>query len=131
MKRIMLIEDNGEVSRMYKRAFEMGGLETEVMEDGASALMKLEKAESLPDAIVLDINIPSVGGREILYRVKTDDRFKKIPVVVLTNSVSETDSHEYISLGAALFLVKIQNTSKEVVEKVSALINMADNATND
>jgi DNA-binding response OmpR family regulator len=51
----------------------------------------LNSNKSLPDLILLDINLPKVNGFEVLSAIKTDDRFKAIPVIMLSTSGAEKD----------------------------------------
>jgi len=65
-------------------------------EDGIAALSFLRLAGKYadvprPDLILLDLNLPSEGGRQVLREIKADDRLKRIPVVVLTTSRSDED----------------------------------------
>jgi CheY-like chemotaxis protein len=61
---------------------------------------------SRPDLIILDLNMPGMGGRELLKRIKTDEGLKQIPVVILTSSTSETDILDSYRLQAAGFITK-------------------------
>lgn len=59
-----------------------------------------------PDLIMLDLNMPGIGGREFLKRLKNDDEFDSIPVVILTTSDSERDVLESFKLQAAGYIKK-------------------------
>ncbi|MFC1938759.1 response regulator [Chloroflexota bacterium] len=59
-----------------------------------------------PDLIVLDLNMPGMGGREFLKHIKADERLKQIPVVILTCSISEMDILDSYRLQAAGFVTK-------------------------
>jgi CheY-like chemotaxis protein len=70
--------------------------------DGVEALAYLEdESRTRPDLIVLDLNMPRMGGAELLSRLKADDRTRAIPVVVLTTSGAPQDInaayHDYAS----------------------------------
>ena len=83
-----------------------------------------------PDLILLDLNMPGMGGRECLKQIKTDEELKQIPVVILTCSVSETDILESYRLQAAGFvtkpasLVDLERVIKEIVEYWSVLCRL-------
>lgn len=62
--------------------------------------------EQLPDLILLDLNLPGLSGREVLQFIKTDDRLKHIPIVVLTSSDSEQDIFKSYKLGANCYVTK-------------------------
>ncbi len=82
-----------------------------VARDGEEALRFLRregKFESAPrpDLMLLDLNMPKMGGREVLAEMRADDRFKKIPVVVLTTSQSEDDVAAVYDLAANCYVAK-------------------------
>ena len=121
-KKIFMIEDDKFVGDMYRRLFIGNGYDVELVQNGTDALASLGKANILPDLITLDLNLPDMDRYEILKQLKANDKMKKIPVVVLTNSFYEESEKEFLSLGAALFLVKIHNNNKEILEKIHTLL---------
>src|SRR5215475_12370306 len=96
--KILLVEDSPSDVLMAKAALEGAKLlfDLHVVKDGEQALVFL-RHEGLyanaprPALILLDLNLPSKDGREVLTEIKTDDRLKCIPVVVLTTSKAEED----------------------------------------
>jgi two-component system, response regulator len=94
---ILLVEDNPDDEALTLRAFKKSGISNEVvvMRDGAEALGYLFPADGadvpLPALILLDLNLPKVGGLEVLRRMRSDERTNMIPVVVLTSSKLEED----------------------------------------
>ena len=67
---------------------------------------KNHKLENYPKVILLDLNLPKVDGLEVLRKVKSDDRTKSIPVVVLISSREEQDIIESYKLGVNSYIVK-------------------------
>jgi len=61
---------------------------------------------SCPDLILLDLNMPGMGGKEFLKRIKSDDRLRQIPVVILTTSDSEKDIIDSYKLQASGYVNK-------------------------
>lgn len=91
---ILLIEDNPADARLTLEAFRTSALGTkvDVCEDGESGLAFLQdETRVLPNLILLDLNLPGIDGREVLQKIKTDDRLRAIPVCVLTTSRAEED----------------------------------------
>ena len=97
---ILMIEDSDEDYVAVRRIFEKSGydfrLERAVNADQALAfLLSGSLAEdhrsSLPSLILLDLNLPGLDGRALLSQLKTDTRFKEIPVVILTTSNDPRD----------------------------------------
>jgi two-component system, chemotaxis family, response regulator Rcp1 len=96
-----------------------------VTRDGEEAIAYLHKegkyADAVtPDIILLDINLPKLDGKEVLKYIKTNDKLKCIPVVMLTTSSSETDILDSYSGHANCYITKPVDFSKfmEVVESI-------------
>lgn len=122
MSRILIVEDDVFVSRMYGRVFRTAGFEVETAGDGVVALARLAK-DPVPSAILLDVMMPNMGGFELLQNIKKDARLKNMPVAVITNSFVQEDEKHFLELGADMYLIKIENSSKEIVSKIESLIN--------
>jgi CheY-like chemotaxis protein len=121
MKKVLIVEDDVFVSRMYARAFKIGGYDVESVPDGEAALVFFEKNEP-PSAILLDIKMPKMGGIELLKLIRKDKRLDKVAVAILTNSYFQETSDECIALGADLYMVKIEHSSKDIVATIDKLI---------
>ena len=110
---ILLIEDNEGDIVLTKKAFEDGKIRNNlnVCRDGQEGLDYLfrrgEFANSVtPDLILLDLNMPKLGGREVLEQIKNDERLSSIPVVILTTSEDETDILKSYQLHANSYVKK-------------------------
>jgi chemotaxis family two-component system response regulator Rcp1 len=110
---ILLVEDNPADARLVAELFKEGHLRHRIrhVTDGVEALWELrtqnvEHDAYKPDLILLDLNLPRKDGRELLAEIKTDDRLKRIPVVVLTTSQSEDDIAKAYSLYANCYITK-------------------------
>lgn len=91
---ILLVEDNPGDVRLVRESLRENKFfaELTVFSDGEEAINHLKNTkESLPDIILLDLNLPKKDGREVLLEIKTDYILKTIPVVVLTSSNAEED----------------------------------------
>jgi chemotaxis family two-component system response regulator Rcp1 len=110
--RILLVEDNPNDVEITRRALERGQVKNEltIARDGQEALDILfdlvETNSSLPGLILLDLNLPKVDGREVLSRIKSHPRLKRIPVIVLTTSTREEDIVRTYDLGVNTFISK-------------------------
>lgn len=122
MTKIFMAEDDPLMSRMYERAFRLGGHELTMAFDGEEALEKLQKIDPKPVLIMLDVMMPKVNGFDVLRQIKQDENLKNIPVIMLTNLAGESDAEKALGLGAVLYLVKSEYDPKEVVEKVKEII---------
>lgn len=122
MANLFIAEDDPLMSRMYERAFRLGGHELKMAGDGEEALATLEKMDPKPVVILLDVMMPKVSGFDVLRKIKADEKLKNIPVILLTNLAGEQDAEKGLSLGAVLYLIKSQYDAKQVVAKVEEII---------
>ena len=110
---ILLVEDNEGDIVLTVEALKMANITNKiiVVRDGEEALDYLHRegrytnAEQ-PDIILLDINLPRIDGKEVLARIKNDEKLKIIPVVILTTSDSEKDVIESYNNHANCYITK-------------------------
>jgi CheY-like chemotaxis protein len=110
---ILLIEDNAGDARLAKEALRDAKVRNNLtwIPDGVEAISflrrqgRFEKAPR-PDLILLDLNLPKKDGREVLSEIKSDDAFRRIPVVILTTSQAEEDILKAYHLNANCYISK-------------------------
>ncbi|MFQ6034733.1 MAG: response regulator [Sedimentisphaerales bacterium] len=122
-KPVLLVEDDNVDAMTVKRAFkDLKVLNPLVLTaNGEEALQHLrDESNKKPCVILLDLNMPKMGGIEFLKVVKADDVLKKIPVVVLTTSKEESDIVESFKLSVAGYIVKPVDY-KKFVEAIRAI----------
>jgi len=78
MAKILLIEDDGLMSRMYGRLFTYEGYDVEVADDGEAGFVKAKEFQ--PDLILLDVMMPRMNGLELIKKLKEDERTRDIMV---------------------------------------------------
>lgn len=106
---ILLVEDNSQDAELTLRTLKKNKLANSILHlsDGQEALDYLEKPENgIPKVILLDLKMPRVDGIDVLRRIKSNERLKIIPVVVLTSSRQERDVIESYKLGVNAYIVK-------------------------
>jgi two-component system response regulator len=110
---ILIVEDNGGDLRLIREVLDESKISNQIyaVRDGEEALDFLFRRGkysnvSLPDLIILDLNLPKIDGREVLAEIKVDPTLKKIPVVVMTMSQSDEDILKVYSLHANCFITK-------------------------
>lgn len=119
MSKILIIEDDPVMSRMYERAFLFEKFETILASDGFLGYQKA--VEIIPDLIMLDIMMPKMNGFEVLEALKKNQKTAHIPVVMLSNLASDQDIKIAMSKGASKYLVKSQYEPKQVVDEIKKL----------
>ncbi len=65
-----------------------------------------DKSVQQPDLILLDLNMPGIDGRQVLHELKANEKFKKIPVIILTTSADSKDVEQCYSIGASTYIQK-------------------------
>jgi CheY-like chemotaxis protein len=113
---ILLVEDNPSDAELALRALRKHNLANKIhlVKDGAEALDFIfgngayagRNIGNKPKVIFLDLKLPKVDGLEVLHKVKSDERTKTIPIVVLTSSHEERDLVESYKFGVNSYIVK-------------------------
>lgn len=121
-KKILVVEDDGMISSMYKTKFEADGFEVLIAADGASGL-EIAKKEK-PDMVMLDVILPQLDGFSVLEEIKKDKALKATPVIMLTNLSTEEDKIKGEKLGALDYLVKASLTPGQVSSKIKKVLGV-------
>jgi CheY-like chemotaxis protein len=115
LRSILLVEDDPYDAELIMTSFAGNNLASRVVavRDGEEALDYLNchgtfagRTGGLPAFVLLDLKLPKVDGFEVLKKVKTDEKLKNIPVVILTSSSKNRDIAEGYKLGANGYVVK-------------------------
>lgn len=120
MAKILIIEDDPLMSRMYEQIFNFDQYEVKVADDGEQGLLIAK--EYKPTVIMLDVMMPKLNGFEVLDRIKLDPQLKQIPVIMLTNLSSEQDAQTAMLKGAVKYIVKNKFDPKQVSKMVKEII---------
>lgn len=111
--KVLMVEDDEGDARLTMEAVRDAKLDIDIdiVEDGVCALEYLKgegeyAGKERPDLILLDLNLPRLGGQEVLKRIKADPELKNVPVVVLTTSDLEQDLAECYAHGANCYVTK-------------------------
>jgi two-component system response regulator len=126
---ILMIEDNAGDAELTLRALKKQNLANHVihLKDGAEALDYVfakgkyagRDVNNLPKMILLDLNMPKIGGLDVLKKIKSEPLTQKIPVIILTSSAEDPDVKKCYALGANSYIVKpveFSNFSKTVAD---------------
>ena len=120
MAKLLIVEDDPLMSRMYQKIFTFEKYEVELAHDGQEGLDKAR--EFKPTLILLDVMMPKMNGLELLGKLKADPDLKKIPVVMLTNLAGEKDAEEALAAGAVKYIIKSEYDPKAIAEMVKEVL---------
>ena len=104
MKNILIIEDDLDIVETTKFYLEKKGFVCWVKEDGESALEQIKITK--PDLIILDIMLPKMSGYDVAIQLKNDEKYKTIPIVILTAKLGEDQVKASKEIGVEEYLVK-------------------------
>jgi len=117
IERILVVEDDHAVQKALKRLFETEGFEIEVSGDGKSALEAFRKAT--PSAVVLDLRLPMMSGRDVCREIK--QQAPSIPIIVLSAASDVSDKVLLLELGADDYVTK-PFSPRELLARVRAAL---------
>src|SRR5262245_5104801 len=117
--RILIIEDERGLTQTLSWYFNREGYEVTVAHDGMEGLRKAQN--TLPDVVLLDLMLPSMGGLEVCRELRAGDRTREIPIIMITAKTEETDQVVGYSLGADDYVGK-PFSNKILLAKVKALL---------
>lgn len=120
MAKILVVEDDPLISRMYQKIFSFEGFEVEMAGDGEEGWEKVKTVK--PTLILLDIMMPKMNGLQVLEKLKLDPDTKSIPVVMLTNLAGVSDAETALSKGAIKYIVKSEHEPQEITKMVKEIM---------
>lgn len=111
-KRILIVDDESEIRDLLAEILQQIGFRHEEASDGIEALAKI-KLEV--DLVLLDVNMPNMDGYEVVKRIRAQDEFKDLPIIMVTSMASRGDRLQAVKAGANDFIAKpIDQTELEV-----------------
>ena len=125
MAKIMIIEDDSLLIKMYQTKFQLEGYEMMTATDGEQGL-KLLKADK-PDFLILDMMMPKLSGLELLAIIRNDPGLKDLPVFMLSNMSQPSEMEKAKALGVVEFVLKSSLTPRQVVDKVRKYLRKTGN----
>lgn len=118
--RILLAEDDQFLSSLVAQRLEKEGYKILSAVDGKQVLKVFE--ENVPDLVLMDIVMPEMNGMDVLRAIKSQEKYKNALIIMFSNLGQEHEIAEAKKYGASDFLVKVNFTLKEVVEKINTLL---------
>jgi DNA-binding response OmpR family regulator len=120
MKKVLIIEDEALIAKIYATRLKAEGIEVVIAEDGEIGLETALKDK--PDLILLDLMIPKLSGSEVLAQLRKNPSTKSIPVLIHSNLSDDQEMRRVKNLGATEFLVKAKISAKELVTKITSYL---------
>ncbi|MEO6669782.1 MAG: response regulator [Ferruginibacter sp.] len=126
LKRILVVDDDADDQQFFREGMDMLAekLYCERAHSGTEALDILDKLPPF-DLIFLDLNMPLMNGFDLLIILKTDTKYKAIPVVIMSTSDSHADIQKCMQLGAEKYLVKPCEL-EEMVSNLTEVLTILD-----
>jgi two-component system alkaline phosphatase synthesis response regulator PhoP len=120
-KKVMIVEDDEHISKVYEIKLTKEGIPSIVARDGEDAVSKIIAEK--PSLILLDLMLPKKDGFWVLEEIKKNPDLKTIPVIVLSNLGQKSDQDRARDLGANEYLVKVDFSIQDIVEKVKTYLS--------
>jgi len=123
MAKILLVDDDELLVRMYQKKLENGGHKVITASDGQIAIQTA--LQEKPDLVILDIRMPKMDGMQAMHRLREDEWGKTVPIIMLTNvdylnnSMREGASSDH----PIYYLVKSNTRPDKVLKKINEIIN--------
>jgi len=125
-KRILLVDDEPDFCSIVQGQLEKEGFDVEVAYDGVEGLEKVKA--NPPDAIILDVMMPEMDGYEACKKLKSDDKYADIPILMLTAVADKVSSTRYshydgMSMEADDYLPK-PASAEDITQSIKSLLNL-------
>ncbi len=120
MKKVLIIEDDLSIYKVYSAELKLRGYEVEHEANGMKAMNVIEEFQ--PDLILLDIILPERNGLEVLEDITSREDLKDIKVLMVTNYGNDANVKKALELGAEDYVLKYNVVPSELSEKVSQIL---------
>ena len=119
-KHVLLVDDDPLVLRMYQEGLARQGVQVEAASSGSAAVEALRSRT--PEVVVLDLMMPQFTGVDVLKFIRSDERLKALPVVVLSNSYTNGLAADVAALGVQKALLKVRCSAAILVQTINDLL---------
>ena len=106
---ILIADDDLDDQELIRDALVENNIDVKKLQfvgDGVELIQALERAQTLPSLILLDLNMPRKGGKEVLTEIRNSDKFRHIPIIIFSTSDSDFEIKQCYSLGSNAFMTK-------------------------
>jgi len=126
-KKILIIEDDSVMGFVCQRLLENQGFATQLAPDGATGMERIPNFR--PDAVLLDLMMPKVNGITVLEWLRSQESFRQLPVIVLTNAAIPTLIEQAANAGATCILDKSKFNPVAITELLRGLLHLGPHAS--
>jgi chemosensory pili system protein ChpA (sensor histidine kinase/response regulator) len=102
----MIVDDSPSVRHITSKLIKNAGWEVILAKDGLEALEMLQAAETLPDIVLTDVEMPRMDGYELLASIKHHEDLRQLPVIMITSRASEKHQQKAVELGVSEYMTK-------------------------
>lgn len=120
---VLIVEDENLLLAAITKKLEVTGITPLSFAGGSEAIDYLNSHQELPDAIWLDYHLKDMDGLMFMGKLKENDVWAHIPVVVVSNSASEEKVHSMLALGAKKYILKAEHRLDDIITVILDLIN--------
>jgi CheY-like chemotaxis protein len=120
-KKILIVDDDGFLLDMYAFKFSQNNFEVYTAQGGAQAIEKLKEGLK-PEIILMDIIMPEMDGFEMLEHINEEKLSENSVKIILSNKGQQEDIDRGMALGASGYIIKVNSTPVEVIEKVMQIL---------
>ncbi len=121
-KRILVVDDDNEVAKMYITHLKLKGFDTDRVDNGENALASA--LEFKPDLILLDVMMPKINGFDVLDILKNTTKTGSIPIIMLTSLNGQDDMDRAKKLGVDAFLEKSSTDLETISSKINEILQL-------
>jgi two-component system, chemotaxis family, sensor kinase CheA len=121
--RVLVVDDSLVAGELQKNILLAAGYESEIANDGVDALECLRQKEW--DLVVADVDMPRMTGFELTERIRADEQFRDIPVIIVTSRDTVDDRRRGFEVGADAYVLKREFDQSQLLETVRRLIGRA------
>ncbi len=120
MHQILIVEDDPFIVDIYAIQLKKDGYKVSVAKDGQMALDKIN--ESIPDLLVLDLNLPKIDGWEVLRMLRQEPATKDLKVIILSNNFPQNHTQDVEYLKVIKYFVKIETSVQEISHFIKEIL---------
>ncbi len=125
-KKVLIVEDNAAIRKMYKTRLGLDGYRVEEAQDGLEAIGKMQAVR--PDVVVLDLYMERMDGYKVLAHIRGSAALKNTPVIIFSARGTKNEIDRAMSAGASKFLPKTTTSPVRLSEDIKKLLNVSHKA---